>query len=249
MSDATTTRVARGDGANGGMLLVSGVTKSFETGPARLDVLRGVDMEITRGEILAIIGPSGVGKSTLLHIMGTLDRPTSGTVRIDGTDVFALPDVARAAFRNRTVGFVFQFHHLLRELTALENVMMPCLIAGASGQEASRSAREMLDRVGLGGRAAHKPGELSGGEEQRVAVARALVNGPSVILADEPSGNLDRANARDLHDLIWELRDSLGQTFVIVTHNPELYERADRVVTLREGRAVDATAADGWTGP
>jgi lipoprotein-releasing system ATP-binding protein len=177
--------------------------------------------------------------------MGTLDRPTTGRVTIDGTDVFALPDDAMAAFRNRTVGFVFQFHHLLRELTALENVMMPCLIAGASGQDATGSAREMLERVGLGGRATHKPGELSGGEEQRVAVARALVNGPSVIMADEPSGNLDRASARDLHDLIWELRDSLGQTFVIVTHNPELYERTDRVVTLRDGLAVEIDATNG----
>jgi len=225
------------------MLRVEGVAKTFETGPTTLDVLRGVDLDIMRGEILAIVGPSGVGKSTLLHIMGTLDRPTKGRVTIDGTDVFALPDEAMAAFRNQTVGFVFQFHHLLRELTALENVMMPCLIAGASGQDAARSAREMLDRVGLADRATHRPGELSGGEEQRVAVARALVNGPSVIMADEPSGNLDRASARDLHDLIWELRQSLGQTFVIVTHNPELYERADRVVTLREGRAVQADAA------
>jgi len=226
-----------------GMLRVEGVTKTFETGPTTLDVLRGVNLEITRSEILAIVGPSGVGKSTLLHIMGTLDRPTEGRVTIDGTDVFSLPDEAMAAFRNRTVGFVFQFHHLLRELTALENVMMPCLIAGATGQDAARSARAMLDRVGLGDRATHRPGELSGGEEQRIAVARALVNGPSVIMADEPSGNLDRANARDLHDLIWELRESLGQTFVIVTHNPELYERADRVVTLREGRAVEPDAA------
>ncbi len=226
-----------------GMLRVEGVTKTFTTGPTTLDVLRGVDLEITRSEILAIIGPSGVGKSTLLHIMGTLDRPTEGRVTIDRTDVFALPDEEMAAFRNRTVGFVFQFHHLLRELTALENVMMPCLIAGASGQDAARSARAMLDRVGLADRATHRPGELSGGEEQRVAVARALVNGPSVIMADEPSGNLDRASARDLHDLIWELRESLGQTFVIVTHNPELYERADRVVTLREGRAVEPGAA------
>ncbi len=249
MSNANSTGSRTPGRPDGGMLRVEGVTKTFDSGPARLDVLRGVDLEIPRGEILAIVGPSGVGKSTLLHIMGTLDRPTAGRVTIDGTDVFALPDERLAAFRNRTVGFVFQFHHLLRELTALENVMMPCLIAGASGQDATHSARGMLERVGIGDRATHRPGELSGGEEQRVAVARALVNGPSVIFADEPSGNLDRSNAADLHDLIWELRDSLGQTFVIVTHNPELYERADRVVTLREGRAVDVGAADGGTRP
>ncbi len=242
MSSANQTETPAGGRKDNGMLRVEGVTKTFETGSTALDVLRGIDLEISRSEILAIIGPSGVGKSTLLHIMGTLDRPTKGRVTIDGTDVFALQDEAMAAFRNRTVGFVFQFHHLLRELTALENVMMPCLIAGASGQDATRAAREMLDRVGLAARATHRPGELSGGEEQRVAVARALVNGPSVIMADEPSGNLDRASARDLHNLIWELRESLGQTFVIVTHNPELYERADRVVTLREGRAVEPDA-------
>ncbi len=235
----------RTNGSPGGvtddtMLRCRAIAKSFDTGPTRLDVLRGVDLDITRGEILAIVGPSGVGKSTLLHIMGTLDRPTSGSLTIDGTDVFALPDEPLARFRNHTVGFVFQFHHLLRELSAVENVMMPRLIAGESAQSAARHAREMLDRVGLADRAAHKPGELSGGEEQRVAVARALVNHPSVIFADEPSGNLDRAHARDLHDLIWELRSSLNQTFVIVTHDPELSGRADRVVALRDGRAVVA---------
>jgi len=240
MSSRNSTDATSAGRPDGGMLRVSGVTKTFETGPTTLDVLRGVDLEITRGEILAIVGPSGVGKSTLLHIMGTLDRPTTGRVSIDGTDVFALPDDELAAFRNRAVGFVFQFHHLLRELTALENVMMPRLIAGETVGAASRSAYGMLDRVGLAERATHKPGELSGGEEQRVAVARALINDPSVVFADEPSGNLDRASARDLHNLLWELRDSLGHTFIIVTHNPELYERADRVVTLREGRAVAA---------
>lgn len=222
----------------GAMLKVEGVTKTFTSGTEELHVLRGIDMDVRRGEIVAIVGPSGVGKSTLLHIMGALDHPTSGSVFIDSTDVFALPEVERAGFRNRTVGFVFQFHHLMRELTALENVMMPCLIAGMNGAAARARAHEILEQVHLAPRAHHRPGELSGGEEQRVAVARALVNDPSVILADEPSGNLDRTGGKELHDLIWRLREELGQTFVIVTHNPELYERADRVVELREGTTV-----------
>ncbi|MBD3368162.1 MAG: ATP-binding cassette domain-containing protein [Candidatus Eisenbacteria bacterium] len=197
-------------------------------------------MDVGAGEIIAIVGPSGVGKSTLLHIMGALDRPTTGSVRIDGVDVFDLPDARVAAFRNRTIGFVFQFHHLMRELSAVENVMMPCLIAGRSRPEARERASELLGRVGLSERADHLPGELSGGEEQRVAVARALAVDPLVVLADEPSGNLDRAGSEELHDLIWELRDSFGQTFVIVTHNRSLSSRADRVVVLRDGLVVDA---------
>ena len=221
-------------------LEVADVTKSFETGGKRLEVLRGVSMDVAAGEIIAIVGPSGVGKSTLLHIMGALDRPTTGSVRIDGVDVFELPDAGVAAFRNRTIGFVFQFHHLMRELSAMENVMMPCLIAGRSRSEARERATELLGRVGLSERADHLPGELSGGEEQRVAVARALAVDPLVVLADEPSGNLDRAGSEELHDLIWELRDSFGQTFVIVTHNRSLSSRADRVVVLRDGLVVDA---------
>ena len=221
-------------------LEVADVTKSFETGGKRLEVLRGVSMDVDAGEIIAIIGPSGVGKSTLLHIMGTLDRPTTGSVRIDGIDVFDLQASRLAAFRNRTLGFVFQFHHLMRELSAIENVMMPCLIAGLPRPEARERAAELLDRVGLSERADHRPGELSGGEEQRVAVARALAVDPLVVLADEPSGNLDRAGSEELHDLIWELRDSYGQTFVIVTHNRSLSSRADRVVVLRDGLIVDA---------
>jgi lipoprotein-releasing system ATP-binding protein len=221
------------------VLSVEGVTKSFRTGPEVLEVLRGVDLAIERGEIVAVVGPSGVGKSTLLHIMGAIDTPTSGRVLVDGTDVFSLPEPARAAFRNRTVGFVFQFHHLMKELSALENVMMPCLIAGASKAEAAARAAELLGEVRLEHRMNHKPGELSGGEEQRTAVARALATRPLVVLADEPSGNLDRASSEELHDLIWRLRDSLGQTFVIVTHNAELSGRSDRVIALRDGRAYD----------
>ncbi len=219
------------------MLSVEGLTKSFRAGPDLLEVLRGVDLEIDRGEIVAIVGPSGVGKSTLLHIMGTIDTPTSGKVFVDGTDVFSLSEPARAAFRNRTVGFVFQFHHLMKELTALENVMMPCLISGASRAEAAERAEGLLKEVRLEHRMDHKPGELSGGEEQRAAVARALATRPLVVLADEPSGNLDRASGEELHDLIWRLRDSIGQTFVVVTHNPELSGRADRVIALKDGRA------------
>ncbi len=221
------------------MLRLEDIRKSFDTGRDRLHVLSGVNLTVGEGEIVAIIGPSGVGKSTLLHIMGALDVPTSGKVYVGDTDVFAMSEAARAAFRNRTVGFVFQFHHLLRELTALENVMMPCLVGGMDRDEAASRAEELLAAVRLSDRADHRPGELSGGEEQRAAVARALAARPLVVLADEPSGNLDRASSDELHDLIWGLRESIGQTFVIVTHNPDLFERADRVVVLKEGLATE----------
>ncbi len=221
------------------MLRLEDIRKSFDTGRDRLHVLSGVNLTIGEGEIVAIVGPSGVGKSTLLHIMGALDVPTSGKVYVRDTDVFAMSEAERAAFRNRTVGFVFQFHHLLRELTALENVMMPCLVGGMDRDEAASRAEELLAAVRLSNRADHRPGELSGGEEQRAAVARALAARPLVVLADEPSGNLDRASSDELHDLIWGLRESIGQTFVIVTHNPDLFERADRVVVLKEGLATE----------
>ncbi len=221
------------------MLRLEDIRKSFDTGRDRLDVLRGVDLTVGEGEIVAIVGPSGVGKSTLLHIMGALDVPTSGKVYVRDTDVFAMSEAERAAFRNRTVGFVFQFHHLLKELTALENVMMPCLVGGMDRDEAASRAEELLAAVRLSDRADHRPGELSGGEEQRAAVARALAAKPLMVLADEPSGNLDRASSDELHDLIWGLRESIGQTFVIVTHNPDLFERADRVVVLKEGLATE----------
>jgi lipoprotein-releasing system ATP-binding protein len=226
------------------VLRLTGIRKSFVTGAERLEVLKGIDLSVSEGEIVAVIGPSGVGKSTLLHIMGALDEPTDGKVYLRDTDVFAMNEIERAAFRNRTVGFVFQFHHLLRELTALENVMMPCLIGGMQKDAASARAEELLAAVSLSHRAGHRPGELSGGEEQRAAVARALANGPLMVLADEPSGNLDRASSEGLHDLIWGLRESMGQTFVIVTHNPDLYERADRVIALKDGVVSEPPARE-----
>jgi len=221
------------------MLRLENITKSFTTGPDHLDVLKGIDLTVGESEIVAVVGPSGVGKSTLLHIMGALETPTTGKVYVRDTDVFAMSETERAAFRNRTVGFVFQFHHLLRELTALENVMMPCLIGGMERDEAAARAEELLAAVRLSDRTHHRPGELSGGEEQRAAVARALATRPLMVLADEPSGNLDKASSEELHNLIWGLRDSIGQTFVIVTHNPDLYERADRVIALSDGYVAE----------
>jgi lipoprotein-releasing system ATP-binding protein len=199
-------------------------------------VLDGVDLEIARGEMVAIIGSSGAGKSTLLHLLGALDRPTSGHVTIDGHVLEGMSDDALSALRNRTVGFVFQFHHLLREFTALENVMMPLRIAGTDEVEARRRAMALLERVGLGGRVHHRPGALSGGEQQRTAVARALAADPAVLLADEPSGNLDHHNSERLHELFTELARELELGMVIVTHNRSLAARADRVLQLEDGR-------------
>jgi lipoprotein-releasing system ATP-binding protein len=215
-----------------------GIHKSFQTGAETLHVLRGVDIRIRRGEIVSVVGASGVGKSTLLHILGALDRPTKGKVRLNSTDVFELSDKKLAHFRNKTVGFVFQFHHLLSEFSALENVMMPRLIAGEEVSLIKRKAEEFLSEVGLADRALHKPGELSGGEQQRVAVARALVNEPQIVIADEPSGNLDKATGEELHNLISELNQKKNQTFIIATHNQLLAERADRIVRLVDGKAM-----------
>ena len=218
------------------LLETQDVHKSYCSDAGRLDVLLGIDLQIRRGEILVIVGASGAGKSTLLHILGALDRPTSGQVRLDGNDLFSLSDRQQARVRNKTLGFVFQFHHLLPDFSALENIAMPLLISGREPGRAQETAMGLLDEVGLRSRAHQKPNQLSGGEQQRVAVARALVNEPLVVLADEPSGNLDRANSEMLHDLIWRLSRSKGRAFVIVTHSERLAGRADRRLRLVDGR-------------
>lgn len=213
------------------MIKLEGITKSFGS----LQVLKGIDLEINKGEIVSIVGPSGAGKTTLLQIMGTLDEPDAGVVQIDGTVVSRMKEKELSAFRNKNIGFVFQFHQLLPEFTALENVMIPALIAGVASKEAHERAMKILDFMGLVDRASHKPNELSGGEKQRVAVARALINDPAVILADEPSGSLDTHNKEDLHQLFFDLRDRLGQTFVIVTHDEGLAKITDRTVHIVDG--------------
>lgn len=216
------------------MIQLENITKSFGS----LQVLRGIDLQIEKGEVVSIVGPSGAGKTTLLQIMGTLDSPDTGTVRIDGTEVGRMKEKELSAFRNRRIGFVFQFHQLLPEFTALENVMIPALIAGLGRREAQSSALEILNLLGLADRASHKPSELSGGEKQRVAVARALINHPAVVLADEPSGSLDTHNKAELHQLFFDLRDRLGQTFVIVTHDESLARITDRTIHLKDGAVV-----------
>ena len=213
------------------MIKLEGITKSFGS----LQVLKGIDLEINKGEIISIVGPSGAGKTTLLQIMGTLDEPDAGVVQIDGTVVSRMKEKELSAFRNKNIGFVFQFHQLLPEFTALENVMIPAFIAGVSLKEANDRAMKILDFMGLADRASHKPNELSGGEKQRVAVARALINDPAVILADEPSGSLDTHNKEDLHQLFFDLRERLGQTFVVVTHDEGLSKITDRTIHMVDG--------------
>lgn len=221
------------------LLEAADLVKRYRVGRSEIQVLRGVALSVAQGEVVAVIGPSGVGKSTLLHILGGLDRPTGGTVHVDGNDVFALSDTERARFRNESVGFVFQFHHLLNDFTAEENVMLPLMIQGRPASEARIAAGELLNAVGLFERRDHLPSELSGGESQRVAVARALVGRPKLVLADEPSGNLDAEHSRQLHDLIWRLAGSLKQTFVIATHDQTLAGRADRIIRMEDGSIVD----------
>jgi lipoprotein-releasing system ATP-binding protein len=217
------------------MIDIQDIRKSFGS----LQVLKGIDLHIDRGEVVSIVGPSGAGKTTLLQIIGTLDRPDSGSVVVDGVDVNRLSSKKISMFRNQKLGFVFQFHQLLPEFTALENVMIPSFIAGVGRKDAKERAGELLNFMGLSDRAGHKPNELSGGEKQRVAVARALVNNPSVILADEPSGSLDSKNKAELHQLFFDLRDKFGQTFVIVTHDESLAALTDRTIHMKDGLLVD----------
>ena len=213
------------------MIDIKGITKSFGS----LQVLKGIELHIDKGEVVSIVGPSGAGKTTLLQIIGTLDRPDSGSIIVEGIDVRKLSTKQLSDFRNQHIGFVFQFHQLLPEFTAIENIMIPAFIAGKSNSEAKKRAQELLEFMGLADRAQHKPNELSGGEKQRVAVARALVNNPAVILADEPSGSLDSKNKQELHQLFFDLRDKFGQTFVIVTHDENLAQITDRTIKMRDG--------------
>lgn len=225
------------------MIQLHGITKSFGS----LQVLRGIDLQVNRGEVVAIVGPSGAGKTTLLQIMGTLDRPDEGEVIIDGENVSRLSATKIAHFRNKNIGFVFQFHQLLPEFTALENVMIPALIGGTSKKEARQRAQELLDFMGLADRAEHKPNQLSGGEKQRIAVARALVNHPAVVFADEPSGSLDTHNKEELHRLFFDLRDRMGQTFVIVTHDEALASQTDRTIHMLDGYITEPSTTQTQT--
>lgn len=224
------------------MIEIKGIKKSF----GKLEVLKGIDLHIAKGEVVSIVGPSGAGKTTLLQIIGTLDKADQGQVVVDGVDIAGMNKRKLAEFRNRHIGFVFQFHQLLPEFSAIENIMIPAYIAGKGSKEARKRAEELLDFMGLKERANHKPNELSGGEKQRVAVARALVNNPNVILADEPSGSLDSKNKEELHRLFFDLRDRFGQTFVIVTHDENLAAITDRTIKMRDGM-LENTSTTIWT--
>lgn len=217
------------------MLTAEGLYKKY----SNLTVVDGVSLNISKGEVVSVIGPSGAGKSTLLHLLGGLDKPDSGSVSIGNSNLFALPEKKQAAFRNKHIGFVFQFHHLLPEFTAVENVAVPLWIKGTGKSEALQQATEMLDIVGLGKRLNNKPSEMSGGEQQRVAIARALINRPSVIMADEPTGNLDSNNAESVHHLFLDLRNKFEQTFVMITHNEELAAMTDRTLVMKDGKIIE----------
>jgi lipoprotein-releasing system ATP-binding protein len=218
------------------LLEVRNLHKSFRTEKSRVDVLNGIDLSVEEGDTIALVGASGAGKSTLLHVIGTLDRPTSGEVLFRGNDVFKMGNGELASFRNRSIGFVFQFHHLLPEFTALENVMMPALIGGLPKEKARESASALLGDVGLSHRLTHKPGELSGGEQQRVAIARALVLSPALLMADEPTGNLDRKTSEEVHELLAGIQEKTGLTLIIVTHNERLAARMGKIIRLVDGR-------------
>jgi len=222
--------------------------KSYELGGRLIEVLRGIELTIAAGEMVAVVGASGVGKSTFLHVLGTLDQPTSGTILYDNQDVTRFAPARLADFRNRTIGFVFQFHHLLPEFTALENTAMPALIAGVHRNDALLQASKLLERVGLSHRLTHRPGELSGGEQQRVALARALVMQPRVLLADEPTGNLDTHTGEAIHELIVELNRERGMTLIVVTHNADMAARLPRRVRMVDGTILDETQSSGITG-
>jgi len=221
------------------MIVAKDVKRTFPTPAGELHVLRGIDMDIRPGEFVSVMGASGAGKSTLLHILGTLDTPTSGRLFIDRKDILSMPESELTSFRNSTVGFVFQFHHLMPEFTALENTMMPALISGMSGKDAADKAGALLEGLGLGGRLDHRPGELSGGEQQRVAVARALVMNPKVVMADEPTGNLDTSTGNELFGLLRDINRKQGTTFLMVTHNEALSSQCDRVIVMTDGSISD----------